>query len=226
MATLTFDNDLRAAMENFKRSLGIESPKEKIERVLNGSTETPEEWIWVDGYKGTNADMTCQGYQYELGKQFDMPEGQDVVTCRNGFHLCLALNHVFNYYAIGAGHRFFRVKALVRDIDAKKYGEGYLFSVIDKLAAKSIIFYEELTIDEILRYENTEGWTEDDKRLAIQEGVQTVRSRMTVMELVKLGYSRAFAEYLVDEDKTRVAMAVGSQSDLSMDMKVLAIMEM
>ena len=45
-----------------------------------------EEWIWVTGYKGTDKDMKCRDYQYELGKQHDMPEGTDITMCYSGFH--------------------------------------------------------------------------------------------------------------------------------------------
>lgn len=45
--------------------------------------EMPEEkWIWVDGYKGTDKDMKCRGYQYEFGKQFDIPEGEVAIPFR------------------------------------------------------------------------------------------------------------------------------------------------
>lgn len=52
--------------------------------------ETPEEWIWVVGYKGTYADMTAKNdFKYELGKQYDMPEDSKIEACESGFHLCM-----------------------------------------------------------------------------------------------------------------------------------------
>lgn len=33
------------------------------------TTETEEEWVWVDGFKGTDKDMRCRDFQYELGKR-------------------------------------------------------------------------------------------------------------------------------------------------------------
>lgn len=81
-------------------------PGEKTEE-----NKEPEEWIWVDGYKATKADMTCYDYQYELGKQHDMPEDEDIIECRSGFHLCLRLEDVFSYYKIGKDNRFFQGKS-------------------------------------------------------------------------------------------------------------------
>lgn len=46
-----------------------------------------DEWVWIDGYKGTDCDMKCRGFQYEIGKQHDIVG--DVKECVNGFHLCL-----------------------------------------------------------------------------------------------------------------------------------------
>ena len=40
-----------------------------------------DEWIWVDGYKGTDEDMKCHDFQYELNKQFDMPEDVKIKSC-------------------------------------------------------------------------------------------------------------------------------------------------
>ena len=30
------------------------------------SVTIENEWVWVEGYKGTDKDMCCRGYQYEL----------------------------------------------------------------------------------------------------------------------------------------------------------------
>lgn len=95
-----------------------------------------EEWIWVDGYKGTKSDMTCNGYQYELGKRYVMPPDEDIVECASGFHLCLILNDVFDYYSIHNNNRFFKVKALVRKSDYEEYGkypEGIFGLVEEKI---------------------------------------------------------------------------------------------
>ena len=121
-------------------------------------TEPEEEWVWVEGYKGTGKNMCCREFQYELNRQFDMPEDVNIEECENGFHLCLNLHDVFGYYKIGNGHRFFKVKALVRKSDKEKYGKfindelGWYIGKYDKIVAKSIIFISELTIDEVSSY--------------------------------------------------------------------------
>ena len=213
----------------------IKEAKE-IDKTIESFKEIPEpeeEWIWVDGYKGTDRDMCCQGYQYELGKQYDMPEYTKIIECKSGFHLCLNLGDVLEYYNIGEGNRFFKVRALVRKSDKDNYGKAlYIdcdgFNIFkgykDKIVAKSIIFESELTIDEILKDTELEDADYKYKQMAIDGGVHYAITNRKINTLVEDGYSQAFATYLVKDDKFNIAHAIGSQKDLSMDVKVLAIL--
>ena len=47
-------------------------------------------------YKAFNADLTCRGFQYEEGKTYEIDENPEL--CIRGFHACLNLLDVFNYY--------------------------------------------------------------------------------------------------------------------------------
>ena len=203
----------------------IESDGIKIEPIPQ---EKPaEEWIWVEGYKGTPKDMKCQDYQYELGVQHDMPEGTPIVACASGFHLCLELKDVFNFYGVGDGNRFFRVKALVRKTDYDEYlGKGTVIRVFyesKKLAAKSIIFESELTPDEVLNHTEGKDLPEEYKNLAMEKNLKEALARYQLNTLVEDGYSAAFAGYVVKKNKFDAAHAAASMSDLSLDMKVLFI---
>ena len=191
-----------------------------------------EEWIWVEGYKGTKSDMTCNDYQYELGKRHDMPPDEDIIECSSGFHLCLKLDHVFNYYSIDNNNRFFKVKALVRKNDYEKYGryedDGWFSRRKNKLVSKSIEFVSECTVDEILSGYVTEEWTDEDKQRALLVGPEQVEReiihRTRVAELIKHGYSIPFSEFIaIDDVKYQKACVVASQPGVSMDVKVLSI---
>ena len=47
-------------------------------------------------YKAFNKDMTCRGFQYEVGKTYTL-DGE-LELCENGFHFCDILNDCYNYY--------------------------------------------------------------------------------------------------------------------------------
>ena len=49
------------------------------------------------GYKGFKSDLTCRGFQYEIGKTYTM-DPQDIKLCSNGFHFCQIPIDVLTYY--------------------------------------------------------------------------------------------------------------------------------
>ncbi len=59
-------------------------------------------------YKGTDKDMKCRGFQFELGKEYEEAEAK---LCKKGFHGCEYPLDVFAHYA-PADSRFF-----VADLD-------------------------------------------------------------------------------------------------------------
>lgn len=218
---------------------------ETVEEEIKEEPEKPvEEWIWVEGYKATEADMTCRGYQYEIGELYEMPKDVEIEECVSGFHFCRLLDDVFGFYNIGNNHRFFKVRALVRKEDYERYGkytkeyEEYLKKSIDshhlysayrtfsgiryvnKLVAKAIVFESELTPDEILKDRiGGDGWTDEYKRLALELSIDDAIEHMEIDSLVQLGFSRTFAQLIISGDKYETAISVASQPDLSMDMK-------
>ena len=213
----------------------------KQEDIMNAiKTFEKDEYVWVKGFKGTDKDMRCQDYQYELGKQFDLDEDVEPVVCSKGFHFCKSLENVFRHYKIGDGHRFFEVEALVRksDLDPKKKDYTKYANVAwnlyhtsshydDKYAAKSIRFIRELSADEVFESvtdSEIRGWTEEQKKRAMETSINTVRRDIRAFELCAAGYSPAFAKYIsIDEGRYATAMAMASLTDVSMDVKVMAI---
>lgn len=57
-------------------------------------------------YKGMNTDMTCRGFQYEVGKEYETDKAK---ACECGFHACEYPLDVFGYYP-PANSRYFEVE--------------------------------------------------------------------------------------------------------------------
>jgi hypothetical protein len=217
----------------------INISKEQIEAAVE---KTLDEWIWVEGYKATKKDMTCNKYQYMMGVRHDMPEGAEIKECESGFHFCRDLKDVFGYYGIEKGHRFFKVRALVRKKDYEEYGKpvndpttgpfgvyfGYVPTIKNKLTSKSIEFLSELTVDEILTAFGVDitEWTDEDKSMAMEKGTKEVYKVRKVRELMELGYSDLMSKHIVYSlDKYEMAKVLMSQTDISMDTRIMLLFD-
>lgn len=202
-------------------------------KEVNMQEKNKDEWVWVEGYKATESDMKCKGFQYELCVLYSMPE-DEVETCRRGYHLCLNLEHVLEYYDVTNGHRFFKVQACVRKKDLDKYGKEIDWdTVIDKLVAKDIKFIEEVSVDEIWDvYMDANNISQEVRNVLMpyKEHIQSlgfggINDLYHQSVLIEDGYSKSFAWYLAKYNKFEIAHAVASQKDLSMDVKALYILE-
>ena len=74
----------------------------------------------IKSYKGTDKDMKCREFQFEVGKEYEA-EGE-ISACSNGFHACEMPLDVLKYYE-PARSRYFEVEQdgdLSRDSDDSK----------------------------------------------------------------------------------------------------------
>ena len=119
----------------------------------------------VIAYKGMNSDMTCKGFQYEIGKTYKTDKAE---LCECGFHACLNPIDVLDYYPKYKASRYFKVKLS---------GEITKCSMWDtNVAATEITILEEIPYDKFLT--NTEWWKNDNvlDLLYYSEGFARIRN--------------------------------------------------
>ena len=97
----------------------------------------------VRGFKVFNPDWTCRGFQYEVGKTYEM-EGEPV-CCSSGFHFCTKATDCFSYYEFDSKNKVAEIIAL---------GEVDYESSDTKCCTNKIKIVRELPWDEVLRIVN------------------------------------------------------------------------
>jgi uncharacterized repeat protein (TIGR02543 family) len=200
-------------------------------------SQTKDEWIWVNGYKATDKDMKCRDYQYEMNKQFDMPEDAEISICSSGFHLCTDLGNTFAYYGPHDDNRYFHVRALVRKSDyvilnvAPTPGSYAsllrAFSGPDtKLAAKSIEFVSEVSREEfehalIERYGDAGKLSPEFLAMVPNISIHEALQKQKTHELEEAGYPYRLAKYIMKYGDYDKAMDLATTDTITLDTKVL-----
>ena len=62
------------------------------------------------GYKAFNKDLTCKGFQYEIGKTYSI-EGLPIL-CQQGFHFCENIIDTYKYYPMSDNTRICKIEAI------------------------------------------------------------------------------------------------------------------
>lgn len=55
------------------------------------------------GYKAMNANMTCRGFKYKIGKTYKIKG--DLEICKNAFHFCNNIFNTLRYYSNIKGYK-------------------------------------------------------------------------------------------------------------------------
>ena len=92
----------------------------------------------MKAYKGFNKDMTCRGFQYEIGKEY---ETDAVDLCRIGFHACENPLDCFSHYA----------PATSRYCEVEIEDNGQRSSEDSKVVGKKIKIGAELSTEQICK---------------------------------------------------------------------------
>jgi len=75
----------------------------------------------MKGYKAFNSDLTCRGFQFEIGKTYEH-EGE-IEPCESGFHFCKNLVDCYKFYDMSDETRICKVEAVgnIKTDDEVKY---------------------------------------------------------------------------------------------------------
>ena len=93
----------------------------------------------MKGYKVFNSDWTCRGYQYEIGKTYEIIENPK--CCKVGFHFCEKLVDCFNYYSFDPNNKVAEIEAI---------GEIDFDDTNSKCCTNKIVILKELKWSEVL----------------------------------------------------------------------------
>jgi len=111
-------------------------------------------------YKGFDKDLKCRGFQYEIGKTYELSEKP--VVCKKGFHCCTKLSDVFEHYPlwhwsqeyVAGAFRWKNSKSSNRFCLVEVLGEfdidPGIAMKINKLATNKIKIVRELSIEDMI----------------------------------------------------------------------------
>jgi len=97
----------------------------------------------MKAYKVFNPDWTCNGFQYEVGRTYEMKE--EPILCEKGFHACERMQDCFSYYSFDPKNKVAEVKLMGKIIGK----DG------DKQACNKIMIVKEITWEQMLVMANT-----------------------------------------------------------------------
>ena len=97
----------------------------------------------MSGYKFMESDMTCRGFQYEIGKEYTL-EGE-LEICRNGYHFCENPFDCLKYYNnIKGNKRLFLVEALGEAISEGNKSVTNKIKIIEEISNIEKFFDENI----------------------------------------------------------------------------------
>lgn len=109
----------------------------------------------VKGYKAFNKDWTCLGFQYEVGKTYEM--NGDIEMCERGFHFCENMKDCYRFYPFSEDTRIAEVRA---EGEVKKDG---IKCVTDKITIIREIMWDDVIKSRNTGHYNTGDWNTGDR---------------------------------------------------------------
>ena len=158
----------------------------------------------VKAFKGFNKDLTCRGFQYEEGKEFETERAE---CCEAGFHACEYPLDVFHYYS--PAQSIFHEVEMSGDMD-RETCDSKICSTKIKIGAKlSIAGLVKCAIDFTMARINKEASSDESYGASSATGYRGASSATGYR-----GASSAIGDYGASSvsDPTGVAVAWGHEA--------------
>lgn len=62
------------------------------------------------GFKAFNKDLTCKGFQFEIGNTYELD--CEPIPCKQGFHFCKTIAETYKYYSMTDNTRICKIEAI------------------------------------------------------------------------------------------------------------------
>ena len=98
----------------------------------------------ITTYKGFDKDLKCRGFQYKVGKEYELPKGESVSVCSKGFHACESPLEVLDYYFMDG------YANLSRFCEVEQSGEFSKEVNSTKVASSKIKIKKEITFADLI----------------------------------------------------------------------------
>ena len=125
----------------------------------------------MKAYKGFNPDMTCRGFKYEEGKEYETAKAE---CCASGFHACEHPLDCFNYY--DPGQSVYHEVEVDGDID-RDHGDTKVAATKIKIGARlTIAGLVKAAIDYTMARVKPEAKADEDHGSASATGYKSAAS--------------------------------------------------
>lgn len=91
----------------------------------------------IIAYKGFDYNLSCRGFQYEVGKEYEIERG-DIVCGANGFHACQNAIDVLRYYGNDMSNRFCVVELSGKIVQGRYRYAAQKIKILKEIDAEEI----------------------------------------------------------------------------------------
>ena len=91
----------------------------------------------IIAYKGFDYNLSCRGFQYEVGKEYEIESG-DIVCGANGFHACQNAIDVLRYYGNDMSNRFCVVELSGKIVQGRYRYAAQKIKILKEIDAEEI----------------------------------------------------------------------------------------